>query len=60
MISIKNLMVNLGDFLLQNINLDIEPGEYFIILDCLSRPGAVSPSFRGEEHCLRIEDEKVP
>jgi molybdopterin-binding protein len=32
MISIKNLKVNLGDFLLQNINLDIEPGEYFIIL----------------------------
>jgi molybdate/tungstate transport system ATP-binding protein len=32
MISIKNLKVNLGDFLLQDINLDIEPGEYFIIL----------------------------
>jgi len=32
MISIKNLKVNLGDFLLQNINLDIEPGEYFIVL----------------------------
>jgi len=29
---IKNLKVNLGDFLLQNINLDIEPGEYFIVL----------------------------
>ncbi|HXZ95033.1 MAG TPA: ABC transporter ATP-binding protein [Dehalococcoidia bacterium] len=32
MIAIKNLKVNLGDFLLQNINLDIKPGEYFIIL----------------------------
>ena len=32
MIAIKNLKVNLGDFLLQSINLDIEPGEYFIIL----------------------------
>ena len=32
MIAIKNLKVNLGDFLLQNINLDIEPGEYFIVL----------------------------
>jgi len=32
MIDIKNLKVNLGDFLLQNINLDIEPGEYFIVL----------------------------
>ncbi len=32
MISIKNLKVNLGDFLLQNINLDIEAGEYFIVL----------------------------
>jgi molybdopterin-binding protein len=32
MIAIKNLKVNLGDFLLRNINLDIEPREYFIIL----------------------------
>ena len=32
MITIKNLKVNLGDFLLQGINLDIKPGEYFIIL----------------------------
>ena len=32
MISIKNLKVNLGNFLLQGINLDIKPGEYFIIL----------------------------
>jgi molybdopterin-binding protein len=32
MISIKNLKVDLGDFLLRDINLDIEPGEYFIIL----------------------------
>ena len=32
MIAIKNLKVNLGDFLLQDINLDIEPGEYFIVL----------------------------
>ncbi len=32
MITIKNLKVNLGVFLLQGINLDIELGEYFIIL----------------------------
>jgi molybdopterin-binding protein len=32
MIAIKNLKVNLGDFLLQNINLDIKTGEYFIVL----------------------------
>jgi molybdopterin-binding protein len=31
-ISIKNLKVDLGDFMLGNINLDINPGEYFIIL----------------------------
>jgi molybdopterin-binding protein len=32
MITIKNLRVDLGDFLLKNINLDINSGEYFIIL----------------------------
>ncbi|MFQ5925474.1 MAG: ATP-binding cassette domain-containing protein [Dehalococcoidia bacterium] len=32
MIEIKNLAVDLGAFLLQDINLSIEPGEYFIIL----------------------------
>jgi molybdate transport system ATP-binding protein/molybdate/tungstate transport system ATP-binding protein len=32
MIAIKNLKVDLGGFLLQNINLDIGPGEYFIVL----------------------------
>jgi len=32
MITIKNLKVNLGEFLLREINLDIKPGEYFIIL----------------------------
>jgi molybdopterin-binding protein len=32
MIAIKNLKVNLGDFLLHNMNLDIRPGEYFIVL----------------------------
>ena len=32
MISIKNLKVDLGSFLLRNINLDIKQGEYFIIL----------------------------
>jgi len=32
MIEIKNLAVNLGTFLLEDINLSIEPGEYFIIL----------------------------
>jgi molybdopterin-binding protein len=31
-IAIKNLKVNLGNFLLRNINLDIKPGEYFIVL----------------------------
>lgn len=32
MIEIKNLSVDLGPFRLQDINLKIEPGEYFIIL----------------------------
>ncbi len=32
MIAIKKLKVNLGGFTLQDINLDIKPGEYFIIL----------------------------
>jgi molybdate/tungstate transport system ATP-binding protein len=32
MIAIKNLKVNLGDFLLQNISLNVESGEYFIVL----------------------------
>lgn len=32
MIAIKNLRVDLGNFMLQNINLDIDSGEYFIIL----------------------------
>jgi len=32
MIAIKNLKVNLGDFLLHNISLNIESGEYFIVL----------------------------
>lgn len=32
MITVKNLKVNLGEFLLREINLDIKPGEYFIIL----------------------------
>jgi molybdopterin-binding protein len=32
MIAVKNLKVNLGGFFLQNINLDIRPGEYFIVL----------------------------
>jgi molybdate/tungstate transport system ATP-binding protein len=32
MIAIKNLKIDLGGFLLQNINLDIGPGEYFIVL----------------------------
>lgn len=32
MITVRNLKVDLGEFLLQNINLDIKPGEYFIIL----------------------------
>jgi molybdopterin-binding protein len=32
MITIKNLKVDLGDFLLQDINLDVKKGEYFIIL----------------------------
>ncbi len=32
MIQIKNLCVDLGNFLLRDINLDVEPGEYFIIL----------------------------
>ena len=32
MIQIKNLCVGLGDFLLQDINLSVAEGEYFIIL----------------------------
>lgn len=32
MIQIKNLCVDLGDFLLQDINLSVAEGEYFIIL----------------------------
>ncbi|MFP3879961.1 MAG: ATP-binding cassette domain-containing protein [Dehalococcoidia bacterium] len=32
MIAVKDLKVNLGGFVLQDINLDIEPGEYFIVL----------------------------
>ena len=32
MIQVKNLWVDLGDFMLQDINLHVEPGEYFIIL----------------------------
>jgi molybdopterin-binding protein len=32
MIQIKDLCVDLGGFLLRDINLDVEPGEYFIIL----------------------------
>jgi len=32
MITIENLKVNLGEFLLRDINLDVKPGEYFIIL----------------------------
>ncbi len=32
MIQIKSLYVNLGDFQLQDINLSVAPGEYFIIL----------------------------
>jgi molybdopterin-binding protein len=32
MIAIKNLKVNLGDFLLHNISLNIESGEYFIVV----------------------------
>jgi len=32
MIEIKNLTVDLGAFCLQDIDLRIEPGEYFIVL----------------------------
>jgi len=32
MIQVKNLWVDLGDFMLRDINLHVEPGEYFIIL----------------------------
>lgn len=32
MIQVKNLYVDLGNFMLGDINLDVEPGEYFIIL----------------------------
>ncbi len=32
MIKVSNLTVKLGDFSLQNVNLDVDSGEYFIIL----------------------------
>jgi len=32
MVRIKNLKVDLGDFVLQDVSLDIEQGEYFIVL----------------------------
>ena len=32
MIQIKNLCVDLGDFSLRDINLNVEAGEYFIVL----------------------------
>jgi len=32
MIKVRNLWVDLGDFVLQNANLDISKGEYFVIL----------------------------
>ena len=32
MISVKNLCVDLGDFVLKDINLTVDKGEYFIIL----------------------------
>ena len=32
MIQIKNLCVDLGDFMLRDINLTVDEGEYFIIL----------------------------
>ena len=32
MIQVKNLWVDLGVFLLQDISLDVQPGQYFIIL----------------------------
>lgn len=32
MIQVRNLCVDLGDFALHDVNLDVKPGEYFIIL----------------------------
>ena len=32
MIKVSDLCVDLGDFLLENVDLDVEPGEYFVIL----------------------------
>lgn len=32
MIKVSDLCVDLGDFLLENIDLDVKPGEYFVIL----------------------------
>jgi len=32
MIQVKNLCVDLGDFMLSDINLHIKPGEYFVVL----------------------------
>lgn len=64
MIVIKNLKVNLGDFLLQNINLDIEPGEYFIVLGptgagktvLLESIAGLYPVLEGE---VRIGDKEI-
>lgn len=32
MIRVKNLSIHLGDFVMKNINLEIKPGEYFVLL----------------------------
>lgn len=37
MICLRNVSKDLGDFKLQNINLDIEDNEYFVILGLPAR-----------------------
>jgi len=64
MILIKNLKVDLGDFLLRNINLTINSGEYFIILGpagagktiLLEAIAGLYPVLEGE---VWIEDKEV-
>jgi len=64
MIQIKNLCVNLGDFSLHDINLNVEAGEYFIVLGptgagktvLLESIAGLSPLKRGE---IRLRGKEV-
>ena len=64
MIDIKNLKVDLGDFLLQDINLNIKSGEYFLILGptgagktvLLEAIAGLYPIIKGE---IRIDGKEI-